>query len=213
MEPLIHSLRAQWTLQYLWCPISSSGYASLNPLLICCSSFTSLHLDHAVNPGSPCGNIMVCMKPNNPNLLTSPSPLTTHCKTQKFSKHNLYPSTSQWWHVTVHLFHCTSNISSFQGPYNYCIPPTAPLIGLPVFPSLHQPDQHTYIPPNLHLWTVFCILLGFLNLWKIHALHSSESHEPLIHLHRMASPKTRILNISAMETSNLACCYPCPTCQ
>lgn len=136
----------------------------------------------------------------------------THCRTQLFSGHNLYPTTSHWWHVTVQLFHCTSNICSYQDPYNYYTPPTAPLISLPYFHSLHQPDQHIYVPPNLYLCPLFCILLGFLKPWKIHAPHSSESHEPLMHVHSMASPKTRTLNIRLwMETSNLACCYPLST--
>jgi len=61
------------TLQWLWCPMSFSGYASLSPLLICCFCYNSLHLDHVVNPCSPCGDFMVPIKPNNPNLLSSQS--------------------------------------------------------------------------------------------------------------------------------------------
>ena len=59
------------TLQYLWCPMSFSGYASFSTLLICCFCCTSPHLDHAVNPHSPCGDFMVPIKPNNPILLSS----------------------------------------------------------------------------------------------------------------------------------------------
>jgi len=77
------------TLQCLWCPMSFSGYASLSPLLICCFYCTSLHLDHAVNPRSPCGDFMVPIKPNNPN------PLTTHCRTQLFS--------SYWQFVAIYF--------------------------------------------------------------------------------------------------------------
>jgi hypothetical protein len=69
------------TLHCLWCPMSFSRYASLSPLLICCFYCTSLHLDHNVNPRSQCGDIMVPIKPNNPNSLT------THCWTQLFTSH------------------------------------------------------------------------------------------------------------------------------
>lgn len=67
------------TLQCLRCPISSSGYASLSPLLIRCFCCTSLHLDHVVDPRSPCEDFMVPIKPNNPNLLSSQS---SHCPLQ-----------------------------------------------------------------------------------------------------------------------------------
>lgn len=61
------------TLQCLQCPTSPSGYASLSPLLICCFCCTSLHLDHVVDPCSPCEDFKVPIKPNNPNLLSSES--------------------------------------------------------------------------------------------------------------------------------------------
>jgi hypothetical protein len=93
------------TLQCLWCPMSFSGYASLSPLLICCFYCTALHLDHVVNPRSPCGDFVVPLKPNNLSLpIAGPSCFQV--------TYNLYPSTSHWWHVTVQLFHCTSNSSS-----------------------------------------------------------------------------------------------------
>lgn len=61
------------TLQCLWCPMSSSGYASLSPLLTCYFCCTSLHLDHVVDPRLMCGDFMVPIKPKNPNLLSSQS--------------------------------------------------------------------------------------------------------------------------------------------
>lgn len=61
------------TLQYLWCPLSFSGYASLSPLLICCFCCTSLHLHHVVNPCLLRRDFMVPIKPNNPNLPSSQS--------------------------------------------------------------------------------------------------------------------------------------------
>jgi hypothetical protein len=111
----------------------------LSPLLICCFCCTSLHLDHTVNPCSPRGDFIVPIKPNIPNLLSSQS---SHYPLQD-------PAVFKSLTIYIHLLRTgdTPLSSSYQDPYNYYTPPTAPLISLPSFPSLHQPNQHTSKPP------------------------------------------------------------------